>query len=162
MMFRIGLPCPACGRAIETEVEIEASTLADRPGEGRWVGGRLVCPSGCDPRFRRIVVAPTKIAFDAMCHDRQWNPRRVIYVNGNDRRGAHALRGREIHPEMITVIEPVSEEIRETIMTHLSRHDQAYARSFPSTPTGQDQPEEHDPFHWGDAMHWTPETHHVV
>jgi hypothetical protein len=162
MMFRIGLPCPACGRAIETEVEIEASTLADRPGEGRWVGGRLVCPSGCDPRFRRIVVAPTKIAFDAMCHDRQWNPRRVIYVNGNDRRGAHALRGREIHPEMITVIEPVSEEIRETIMTHFSRHDQAYARSFPSTPTGQDQPEEHDPFHWGDAMHWTPETHHVV
>lgn len=161
-MFRIGLPCPACGRAIETEVEIEASTLADRPGEGRWVGGRLVCPSGCDPRFRRIVVAPTKIAFDAVCHDRQWNPRRVVYVNGNDRRGRHALRGHEIHPEMITVIEPVSEEIRETIMTQLSRHDQSHARSFTSTPTRQDQPEEHDPFHWGDAMHWTPETHHVV
>lgn len=161
MTFRIGPTCPACGRAVEID-QIEVSTLADRPGEGRWVGGRLVCPSGCDPRFRRIVVAPTKIAFDAVCHDRQWNPRRVVYVNGNDRRGRHALRGREIHPEMITVIEPVSEEIHETIMTQLSRYDRAYARSFPSTPTGQDQPEEHDPFHWGDAMHWTPETHHVV
>jgi len=161
MTSRIGPPCSACGRVIEIDL-IEVSTLADRPGESQWVDGRPACPSGCDPRFRRIVVAPSKIAFDAVCHDRRWNPHRVIYVNGNDRRGGRTLRGREIHPEMITVIEPVSEEIREMIMTQLSRYDQAHARSFLSTPTRQDQPEEHDPFHWGDAMRWTPETHHVV
>jgi len=161
MTVRLGLPCSACGRQIEIDM-IEVSTLADRSDQARYVDGRSACPSGCDPRFRRIVVAPTKIAFDAVCHDNQWSPHRVIYVNGNDRRGAQAIRGREIHPEMITVIGPVSEEIREEIMIRLAAYDQAHARRFPSTPTAQDQPEEHDPFHWGDAMHWSPASHHVL
>lgn len=98
-------PCPACGRRIEVEC-IEVGTLADHPDEYPVMAGRWTCPSGCDPRYPRVVVASDYRSFTRVCHDREWNPARVLYVNAYGAPGSggmQVIRGLKLIPKMITV-----------------------------------------------------------
>jgi hypothetical protein len=126
-------PCPACGRLIEVD-QIEVTSWADGPDNPQFIDGRSFCPSGCDPRFRRIVLAPNAQVFGSICADNRWNPRRVIYVNSEDpNRAVQALRGMSIRPDMVTLFREVHPEIWDMIRMGVERGN-GDARSLPFPP----------------------------
>lgn len=133
--------CPACGRLIEVE-QIEVTTWADGPNNPQFIDGRAFCPSGCDPRFRRIVVARDHRRFEFTCRENGWNPRRVIYVNAEDRsRSLQALRGLAVRPDMVTVETRPHPEIWNALRVGVQRGDgDARLLPFPPVPVAESLP----------------------
>jgi hypothetical protein len=95
-------PCPACGRTIDLDL-IDVTAFG---GPRTYLAGPWECPSGCDPRYRRFVLAADRRDFDHFCREQGWNPRRVVYIpTARYHDGDSAIRGCRIHPGMIHVTE---------------------------------------------------------
>lgn len=138
MTRQTDMPCPACGRRVEVE-RIEVTTWADGPDNPQYIDGRASCPSGCDPRFRRIVVAPDHRAFVLVCRDFGWNPNRVIYLNAADRsRAVQSLRGMAIRPDMVTMLTEPHPEIWAALRYGINRGD-AHDLPFPPVPRSSER-----------------------
>ncbi len=131
MTRQTDMPCPACGRLVEVE-QIEVTTWADGPNNPQYIDGQASCPSDCDPRFRRIVVAPDHRAFVRVCRDEGWNPNRVIFVNAADRsRAVQSLRGLAVRPDMVTMLTEPHPEVWAALRYGINRGD---ARGLPFPP----------------------------
>lgn len=113
-------PCPVCGQTIEIDT-IEITAFG---GPRTFIPGPWECPSGCDPRFRRFVLAADRRDFDHFCREHRWNPRRIIFVP-TDRfgRGDQEIMGRTIHPGMIheTGRARPDDRLRDMIMARIDR-----------------------------------------
>jgi hypothetical protein len=91
-------PCPACGRTIELDM-IEVTAFG---GPRTFLPGPWSCPSGCDPRYRRFVLAADRRDFESFCREQGWNARRVVFVSTfRHGDGIQAIRGCRVHPGMI-------------------------------------------------------------
>lgn len=132
-MTRQGGPCPACGRLVEVD-QIEVTTWADGPNNPQYIDGRTSCPSGCDPRFRRFVIARDRRGFELVCRDHGWNPWVVVYVSATDSaQGIQALRGMAVRPDMVTIVSESHPEIVSALRMGFLRGD-GEARSLPFPP----------------------------
>jgi len=156
MSRRTSEACPACGRLIEVE-QIEVTTWARGWDNPEYIDGRAFCPSGCDPRFRRIVVARDHRGFELVCRDHGWNPRRVIYVSAVDRqRGVEALRGLAVRPEMVSIVSEPHPEIVQALRMGIARGDgDVRTLPFPPVPSSSceaDRPYIADPALWDAAV----------
>lgn len=119
MRFTEGESCPACGRGMELE------SLMTGPGQWRYVPGRAFCPSECDPRSRRVVVAASYRMFEIHCRAHQWDPRKIIYISSTEVSRMTSLRGVRTSPHMITILDYPRPEIWRSIMLAIqnSGHD---------------------------------------
>jgi hypothetical protein len=127
---------------IERE-QIEVTTWADGPDNPQFMNGRAFCPNGCDPRFRRIVVAADYNLFRSVCRDEGWNHNRVIFVSTADRFADMRLRGVVIHPDMIKIVSPVGPELHAIIRIGVARFGSTGTTiEFPPVP---DLPEDRTP-----------------
>ena len=94
--------CPACGRTIDLET-IDVTTFG---GSQTFIPGPWSCPSGCDPRYRRFVLAADRRDFEWFCRDQGWIVNRIVYIpTARWGDGDQAIRGCRIHPGMIHVTE---------------------------------------------------------
>lgn len=145
--------CPACGRLIEVE-QIEVTSWADGPNNPQYIDGRAYCPSGCDPRFRRIVVARDHRGFELVCRDHGWNPRRVIFVSSTDRtRGVEALRGLAVRPEMVSIVSEPHPEIVQALRMGIARGDgDVRTLPFPAVPARESSCEASNRLPWSGVM----------
>ena len=111
-------PCPACGRTVDLDL-IDVSTFG---GAKTYLAGPWECPSGCDPRFRRFVIATDRRDFEHFCREHGWNPRRIVFVPTTGR-GDQDVRGCRIHPGMIHITRHAvpDEELRAMILTRVER-----------------------------------------
>lgn len=114
-------PCPACGQTIALDM-IEVTAFGD--GSRTFFPGPWECPNGCDPKYRRFVIAANWRDFEHFCREHGWNPRRVLFVS-TDRygRGEQQIRGQNIHPGMIhqTYGAQPDERLQHEIMTRIHR-----------------------------------------
>ncbi len=145
MSFRSRRPCPACGNVIEFD-PIDVSVWGDqRP---RFVAGRAQCRSGCDPRFRRVVVAHNMRHFESVCVDNGWNPRVVVAVLADDRNPAQALYGRAVPDFMVSVNCFTNREIDQALrMAAIYAENETRHRPYPPVPEAEwvDDPEPDQP-----------------
>lgn len=139
MPFRSDRPCPACGNVIEFD-PIDITAWGNTTP--RFTAGRARCRSECDPRFRRVVIGNDRQSFDRFCRDMHWDPRRVIYVDGQDNMG---LVGYSVPEFMVTVIGHVSSPVaRQLAIAIRSAEHHSRERPFPPVPEPRwvDEPEE--------------------
>lgn len=126
-------PCPACGRQVEI-MRVDVSSVGDPPGS-RLIDGPVQCLSGCDPRFRWVVIALHYTQFREHCRERGWDYNKILYVNSDDARSTEILRGRLIRRSMLVVLEFPNDEIRSEIARRLDFSDlEAPHVPFPPAP----------------------------
>lgn len=128
MPYRADRPCPACGGVVEFD-SIDVRTWGMTGPT--FVPGRAHCrTSECDPRFRRVVVASDRRAFESVCMDMGWNPRVVRFVMPDD---VAAVVGLSVPEHMITILcAPGSQVLSALHRAALSA--EGSRQPFPPTP----------------------------